>query len=105
MCAMWERKESAERLVALAQTAIRDGRWEDAMASCEGALQLAPGDASAREVFREALRGAGWLEAPAQERRRLAVMFCDIAHSTEVTSRLGAEIWAERLREYHALAA
>lgn len=92
---------AAEQLTLQARVAIADRRWEDALAFCEGALQLAPRHAEARTTFREALSGAGWMESPASEQRVLAVMFCDLERSTEVASSVGAEAWAERLREYH----
>jgi class 3 adenylate cyclase/tetratricopeptide (TPR) repeat protein len=61
-----------------------------------GAILMAPGQMSGRLASRPERRGG--------ERRRLVVMFSDVASSTEIAGRLDPEEWRDLLVEYHETA-
>ena len=92
------RQAALRSLLDAARAACDRGDWSSAIAIAESAAALDPDDPAVRATQSRAAAGA----SPAT-RRRLTVMFCDLAGSTEIASILDPEDTRELLHAYYEL--
>jgi class 3 adenylate cyclase len=102
-----------DRLLTEAEAAMAQGDWEVVRLRAEAVLRLQPGDEDALTYLGAAVpesadNGASHGGMPAghrAERRIMAVMFCDLRGSTELSEHMDPEDLRDVLRAYHVAAA
>ena len=91
-----DRPYSLRPLLDAADAACERGDWSSAVAIAEAAAALDPEDPAVVGALARASTGAG-----TGARRRLTVMFCDLAGSTEIASALDPEDTRDLLHAYY----
>jgi class 3 adenylate cyclase/tetratricopeptide (TPR) repeat protein len=94
-----DRQRALRPLLEAAAAACDRGDWTAALAITEAAAALDPTDPAV--VTARARADAGAATAASRSRRRLTVMFCDLAGSTELASILDPEDTRELLHAYY----
>ena len=106
-------RKQIDRLLTEAEDAMARADWETVRLRAEAVLRLQPGDQDAltylgaagqQHGVDEPLRGVA-SSARTAERRHMAVMFCDLRGSTELSERMDPEDLRDVLRAYHRAAA
>ncbi len=97
--------EAVRRLLDAATAAADREDWSAAVSIAEAAASLDAGDPMVALALARARAGAAAEEPATGTRRRLTIMFCDLAGSTEIASALDPEDTREILHTYHATCA
>lgn len=92
-----------DRLLSEAEQAMAAGDWAAVRARSEAVLRLDPTNSDAGTYLRAA--GGASKAAPSAERRHMAVMFCDLRHSTELSDGADPEDLRQIILPYHQAAA
>lgn len=77
------------------------GDWSSATALSEAAAAIEPDNPSVIEALSRARSNLAAASASSGTRRRLTLLFCDLAGSTTAASALDPEDWREILHSYH----
>ena len=94
-------REAVRRLLDGAAAAESRADWPAALTMAEAAAALAPADEDVVAAIARARAGSDARTTETGTRRRVTVMFCDLAGSTEIAAALDPEETREILHAYH----
>jgi class 3 adenylate cyclase/tetratricopeptide (TPR) repeat protein len=95
------RRVAVDQLLRSADEAAARGDWSAATALSEAAAAIEPDNPAVIEALSRARSSLAAASASSGTRRRLTLLFCDLAGSTTIASAIDPEEWREILHAYH----